>query len=144
MMTAQEKLDRHVEEAYGEDVWCMVPAGMECAVLGTEKTDAEVTVFQCNGCERISEPMQGINTEEVETEYECPACKKVMEHGIVVLAVVRCIMSEQRVLAKMREDAKGTDLTDDDIMSDYCHNMTGGYYGPQTPLFIDEVTQEVT
>jgi hypothetical protein len=135
-MDPKERLEKHIEESYDHEVFCMVPTDIVGCVLGTEYTNSEEDLAYCTVCETRGGPVRGC----FEEEMNCSTCGKVTKHELVTLPVVRCILSEKRVLQQLIDEA-APDVTNDDIMSHYCHNVTGGYYGPGTPIFIDELEE---
>ncbi len=142
-MNVKDKLDRHIEETYHEEVYCMVPDGMEACVMGTELTNSEIDLDYCTECEHRTKADR-----KKDAVRHCERCDKETKHDTVTLPIVRCIMSEYRVLMHLKERiSKDLGITDekklaDEVYSEYCQNTTGGYYGPETPLFVDEFQDE--
>lgn len=145
-MDAKEQLDRHVDETYGQEVFCMCPVGHEGDVLGTEMLGDEAEFYECPECHArtrfYADPKKTI------TMLKCTACGVLgaIEGNLISLPIVRCILSEQRVLERIKErlapDYDNEQELADEVLSEYCQNTTGGYYGPETPIFIDEFIKE--
>lgn len=157
-MDVKEQLERHVEETYGEEVYCMYPEGHAGDVIATRMTDSFKNFLHCTVCgmntdmfgadipDEIWErnPKTGVAT--LKNAQNCKECKDKTPHELLEYPIVQCILSEQRVLRTIRErlapDYDNEQELDDEVLSEYCTNTTGGYYGPETPSFIDEFVKE--